>query len=455
MKLYTREAGTGQPMVLLHGNGENGSYFSRQIEFFSKKYHVIAIDTRGHGKTPRGTGPFKLGRFADDLEEFLRRRRLRKIILLGFSDGANIAMVFALRYPGYIDRMILNGGNLNPFGMKLSVLLGVAAEYAKAEAGLMERRLLGKPRSDILHKRELLGLMLWEPGIFPRQLRRLKMPVLVVAGSDDMIRQRHTEKIARCLPAGRLLILKGTHFVAAEAPDVFNRGVDTFLRATQGSELDQMKRLWQNRTCHRNGNLRNFAVLIPLVFRKGEYHVLFEVRARELRNQPGEICFPGGAVEHGESRFAAAVRETVEELKIKRSQIEVIAPMDELITPAGMVITPFLGVIRGYRGTFSPDEVDRVFTVPLRWFAENEPESYQTEVLTNPGDDFPYDRIPGGRDYQWRRGKYEVLFYRFGSNFIWGMTAKMMRQTAALYRQDILGQSGRKETGGRVSNEKN
>ncbi len=129
--------------------------------------------------------------------------------------------------------------------------------------------------------------------------------------------------------------------------------------------------------------------------------------------------------------------------------------MDELITPAGMVITPFLGVIRGYRGTFSPDEVDRVFTVPLRWFAENEPESYQTEVLTNPGDDFPYDRIPGGRDYQWRRGKYEVLFYRFGSNFIWGMTAKMMRQTAALYRQDILGQSGRKETGGRVSNEKN
>ena len=109
-------------MVLLHGNGEDSSYFVNQISFFESKYLVIAVDTRGHGRSPRGCGTFTLERFADDLKGFLDRRGLRRIILLGFSDGGNIALIFALKYPGYVDRLILNGANLNPFGMKPSVL---------------------------------------------------------------------------------------------------------------------------------------------------------------------------------------------------------------------------------------------------------------------------------------------------------------------------------------------
>ena len=118
MNLYTKESGSGQPMVLLHGNGEDSSYFVNQISFFESKYLVIAVDTRGHGRSPRGRGTFTLERFADDLKGFLDRRGLRRIILLGFSDGGNIALIFALKYPGYVDRLILNGANLNPFGMK-------------------------------------------------------------------------------------------------------------------------------------------------------------------------------------------------------------------------------------------------------------------------------------------------------------------------------------------------
>ena len=128
MNLYTKESGSGQPMVLLHGNGEDSSYFVNQISFFESKYLVIAVDTRGHGSSPRGRGTFTLERFADDLKGFLDRRGLRRIILLGFSDGGNIALIFALKYPGYVDRLILNGANLNPFGMKPSVLADVAAE---------------------------------------------------------------------------------------------------------------------------------------------------------------------------------------------------------------------------------------------------------------------------------------------------------------------------------------
>ena len=96
MNLYTKESGSGQPMVLLHGNGEDSSYFVNQISFFESKYLVIAVDTRGHGRSPRGCGTFTLERFADDLKGFLDRRGLRRIILLGFSDGGNIALIFAI-----------------------------------------------------------------------------------------------------------------------------------------------------------------------------------------------------------------------------------------------------------------------------------------------------------------------------------------------------------------------
>lgn len=71
IKLHYEEKGTGQPVVLLHGNGEDSSYFKNQIEYFSKKYRVIAVDTRGHGKSERGTAPFTLRQFARDLKSFL------------------------------------------------------------------------------------------------------------------------------------------------------------------------------------------------------------------------------------------------------------------------------------------------------------------------------------------------------------------------------------------------
>ena len=96
MKLYVREAGSGEALVLLHGNGENSSYFQYQIPYFSQKYHVIAVDTRGHGKSPRGTKPFTLIQFAKDLKQLLDQMGLKKVNLLGFSDGGNIALIFAI-----------------------------------------------------------------------------------------------------------------------------------------------------------------------------------------------------------------------------------------------------------------------------------------------------------------------------------------------------------------------
>lgn len=457
MKLYYRERGKGQPMILLHGNGEDGTYFEKQIRFFSKKYRVIAIDTRGHGKSPRGTAPFTLEQFAEDLKNFLDEKKLRRIILLGFSDGGNIALTFALHYPEYVDRLILNGANLNPFGVIPSVQLPIAAEYELCRLRRMTPKLLGgkktvkkaagnkmpagktagsekqpeereKYKGSLEQKTELLGLMVKEPWIHPSELKKLKMPVLVIAGTEDMIRDGHTRRIHRAIPGSRLKLIRGDHFIALKKSAEFNHAVAAFLHATEGSVTMNMKRLWADRhpgrLDHEDGV--DFSVLVPLVKKEGEYHLLFEVRSDVLKSQPGEVCFPGGAVERGETRKEAAIRETMEELGIYENQIDMIAPLDILITPANMGVYPFLAELKGYRGTFSAAEVDHIFTVPLKWFLAHEPESYSTEVQTIPGKDFPFELIPNGEEYHWRKGKYKVMFYQYENQVIWGMTAKIL-----------------------------
>ena len=487
MKLYYRECGKGQPMILLHGNGEDSTYFENQIRFFSKKYRVIAIDTRGHGKSPRGTRPFTVEQFAKDLKGFLDEKRLRHIILLGFSDGGNVALTFSLRYPEYVDRLILNGANLNPLGVKAATQIPITVGYgfclackAASQFGRMLTEIAAVPsgrkkkrktvkrkdtpgqiagavplqrqpsperqsckkeqyKGSLEQKTELLGLMVKGPWIEPEELKRLKMPVLVIAGTKDMIRNGHTRRIYYGIPDSRLRLIAGHHFIASEKSFEFNRAVAAILHATEGSKVKTMKRLWADRHPGRLDQEMGFdsAVLVPLLEKDGEYHLLFEVRAGVLKCQPGEVCFPGGAVEKGETRKEAAVRETMEELGVYKSQIDLVAPLDILITPANLGVYPFLAELKGYKGTFSGDEVDHVFTVPLKWFLEREPECYDTDVQTIPGKDFPFDLIPGGEDYHWRRGRYKVMFYRYGENVIWGMTAKILHSFVEMYREDF------------------
>ena len=90
------------------------------MDYFSRNYRVIVVDTRGHGQSPRGTAPFTIAQFADDLKDFMDELDISKAVILGFSDGANIAMKFVLKYPERVKALILNGGNLNPKGVKLS-----------------------------------------------------------------------------------------------------------------------------------------------------------------------------------------------------------------------------------------------------------------------------------------------------------------------------------------------
>jgi len=222
IKLHYIEKGNGLPLILLHGNGESCDYFHHQLDCFSKEYRVIALDTRGHGLSPRGEKPFTIKQFADDLNDFMDEKNIDEAILLGFSDGGNIAMAFALKHPEKVEKLILNGANLFPSGVKPLYQWPV-------EMGYRMTKFFAKKALEAKRKAEILGLMVEEPHINPSELNVLTMPVLVIAGTNDMIKDAHTRLIYSSLPNAQLAILSGDHFIANKHPDAFNARVKAFL----------------------------------------------------------------------------------------------------------------------------------------------------------------------------------------------------------------------------------
>lgn len=222
IKNYYKEAGEGFPLILLHGNGENHEYFIHQITRFSKTHRVLALDTRGHGKTPRGDAPFTIAQFAEDLKVFLGEQGIEKADILGFSDGGNIAMVFAMKYPNCVRNLILNGANLDSKGVKASVQIPITIGYRITS-------LFASKSPKARQNAELLGLMVHDPNVKPEDLRKIKARTLVIAGTKDMIKRSHTELIARSIKDAELVFLEGDHFIANKRAEAFNGVVERFL----------------------------------------------------------------------------------------------------------------------------------------------------------------------------------------------------------------------------------
>ena len=220
IRLHCETRGSGKPLILLHGNGESCAYFKNQFDAFASHFQVFALDTRGHGQSPRGSAPFTLLQFADDLYDFMREREIERAHILGFSDGGNIALIFALRHPEMVDRLVLNGANLFSAGVKPSVQIPIVLGYRTAKLFRSE---------EAKRKAELLGLMVNEPQIDPAELRAVTAETLVIAGTHDMIRDKHTKLIASSLPHAKLVLLDGDHFIAAKQPKAFNKAVLNFL----------------------------------------------------------------------------------------------------------------------------------------------------------------------------------------------------------------------------------
>ena len=219
IRMNYSEKGSGRPLILIHGNGGSLKYFKKQIDCFSNEYRVIAVDTRGHGKSPRGEAPFTIEQFAEVLKSFMDEKNIAKANLLGFSDGGNIGLAFALKHQEMIDRMVICGANIFPEGLKKSALAPRAAAYK------LHRRISKNGK-----RTELLDLIINQPRINPTDLKKITVPVLVVAGTKDMIRADHTRLIYENLPHSKLLFIEGGHLLPNMRPRQFNDAVLRFFR---------------------------------------------------------------------------------------------------------------------------------------------------------------------------------------------------------------------------------
>lgn len=219
---YYIEKGHGETIIMLHGNGGKSRYFKHQIDVFAQKYHVYAIDTRGQGNTPRGVKPFTILQFVEDLLDFMNEHNIEKANILGFSDGGNVAMTFAIKYPERVNRLILNGANLNPRGVKYSEQIPIEIKYVFA-------KILSWCSSNQKKKAELLGLMVKEPNISADDLKAIQAKTLVIVGTNDIIREKHSGFIVANLNHSEFEIIEGDHFVALRNPEEFNKRVMTFL----------------------------------------------------------------------------------------------------------------------------------------------------------------------------------------------------------------------------------
>lgn len=173
-----------------------------------------------------------------------------------------------------------------------------------------------------------------------------------------------------------------------------------------------------------------YAVLIPLIKVDDDWEIIYELRAKTLKSQPGEISFPGGRVEKDETFQETSVRETMEELLIQDDNIEIIGELDYLVSYSNFTIHCFLGVIKGINlKDIKPnkDEVDHLFSVPVDYFLKNEPEKYELDLMTVENEEFPYNLLPNGKNYNFRKGKHPVLFYKYNDYLIWGFTARMTK----------------------------
>lgn len=194
--------------------------------------------------------------------------------------------------------------------------------------------------------------------------------------------------------------------------------------------IQELEQRFIDHTPGLTGVQSHYAVLVPLVEWQGRTHVLFEVRADTLRRQPGEVCFPGGRMEPGESPTECAFRETWEELGIPASAIRPIARLDGVFLPSDGIMHPVLAQVDAgavVHMSASHAEVKETFLAPVRFFRENPPQVYHYPLRAEVGEDFPYHLIGFDRGYRWRAGGMEVPIWSYRGHAVWGLTARIIK----------------------------
>jgi pimeloyl-ACP methyl ester carboxylesterase len=221
--MYYEIYGQGDPLLLIHGNGGSISSFINQIPYFSKKYKVIAVDSRAQGKSEDLQDSLSFEMMADDFSALLDKLKIDSCYVLGWSDGGINGLLLAIRHPDKVKKLAITGANLWPDSTAIS-----AEDY---EWGMSFYDTLGKmPQTpEIIHTRKLVKLDAFEPHITREQLQQIKCPTLVIGGDHDIILTEHTMLIAKSIPGAYLWILpNASHSTLIDYKDQFNNTVNDF-----------------------------------------------------------------------------------------------------------------------------------------------------------------------------------------------------------------------------------
>lgn len=193
---------------------------------------------------------------------------------------------------------------------------------------------------------------------------------------------------------------------------------------------ETLKTLWRDRAPGLLGRKYDYAVLCPFVEKADGLHLLFEVRSASLRRQGGQVCFPGGRMEPGETAEQCALRETEEELHIPAANIHLLGRADYLCQPGKFLLQPVPGLVdgEGFRALQpSSAEVGEVFTVPLEFFRSHLPKIYVYTLEPDVPEDFPYDAVGVPSTYPWEGGELEVPIWHWEGHAVWGLTGRIVK----------------------------
>lgn len=218
VKLYYETYGIGEPILLLHGNGQSIKAFEKQIPFFEKKYQLIIPDCRGRGKSTDSDEELTYDIQASDMNNLLNHLKLDSVNVIGWSDGGIIGLILAMDYPKKVKKLIASGAN---------VLQDTSAYFGK------DLENFKKWQTDTNYKpiyRKLFKLLVKYPNIHFESLSKIKCPTLIIAGDKDEIKIGHTIKIFESIPNAQLFIVpKTSHYVLNENSKVFNEAALKFL----------------------------------------------------------------------------------------------------------------------------------------------------------------------------------------------------------------------------------
>lgn len=247
-RLYYQSAGAGRPLLLLHGLGSSSHDWEYQVPEFSRHFHVIAPDLRGHGASAR-TGGYAVERFAADTWQLLDQLDCPQVDVLGYSMGGAVAMQMALDRPGGVHRLVLSNtlpsfrtDTLAKRWLLWSRLFLMGWLGPRRLSEVMSRRLYPRPDQAELRARvarrnagndrnvyleTVRALTRWSVA---DRLDRLTVPVLVLAAEHDYFLRHETDAFVAALPDARVAHFPGTrHGLPLELPEAFNRAVLDFL----------------------------------------------------------------------------------------------------------------------------------------------------------------------------------------------------------------------------------